>query len=487
MKTTGFKRLMVVSSCGLVLSGTPVAMAEELVAASQEQTTTEDTAIQEPEVLEQEQPAPEQEEIKAEVVNEAPVKKTLPVLNGVKNHTIKEGETFDPKAGVTAQDEQDGDLTDQIQLTGSVDTNQAGTYTVTYSVKNLLGESATATAIIQVEKIEKQAAPLPQPQAYTLEIADFTALRYSDLKAQMIERLVLKESNGAIATLADVSSFTIDQPEATNTLGEKTITLSVTASDGTVSEKTITVTVVSGLRIETTDLTLIDEETFDPYAGIQAFETASDGSETRLGAYDPATKTGIEVIKNTVDLNKAGLYEVRYRVHTSLGETAERSIRVTVIVKQIFDPTIYLTVNDQIMTVGEELTSEKILGWAEVLGASHIAYEIVDQVIPVDAYNRLTSAGSYRIRYTATKEGVPSVQKEIILTVRDRVCYSAPTVQKRILRTSPQLGSVRTERKLPKTGETKSSLLNPLLGLSLIGLVAFLKRERLLSKLMGKK
>lgn len=483
MNTKGFKRLMVVSSCSLLLSGTPVAMAEELVEASQEQTTKE-TTIQEPEVLEQEQPAPEQKEIKAELVNEAPVKKTLPVLNGVKNHTIKEGEIFDPKAGVTAQDERDGDLTDQIQLTGSVDTNQAGTYTLIYSVKNFLGESATATAIIQVEK---QVAPLPQPQAYTLEIADFNALRYSDLKAQIIERLVLKESNGVIANLADVSSFTIDQPEATNTLGDKTITLSVTAGDGTVSEKTITVTVVSGLRIEMTDLTLIDEESFDPYAGIQAFEKASDGSETRLVAYDPATKTGIEVIKNTVDLNKAGLYEVRYRVHTSLGETSERSVLVTVIVKQVFDPTIYLTVNDQVMTVGEELTSEKILGWAEVLGASHIAYEIVDQVIPVDAYNRLTSAGSYRIRYTATKEGVPSVQKEITLTVRDRVCYSAPTVQKRILHTSPQLGSVRTERKLPKTGETKSSLLNPLLGLSLIGLVAFLKRERLLSKLMGKK
>ncbi|MGH1892606.1 fibronectin type III domain-containing protein, partial [Enterococcus durans] len=43
-------------------------------------------------------------------------------------------ESFDPLAGVTATDKEDGDLTSQIKVTGSVDTTKAGVYTLAYSV-----------------------------------------------------------------------------------------------------------------------------------------------------------------------------------------------------------------------------------------------------------------------------------------------------------------------------------------------------------------
>lgn len=488
MKNQVLRRLMVVSTCGMVLSGMPIAEAEEVMKAEQEQVATVDTQEpQENEALEQEEQAPDQTETKVEVVNDEPVKESVPVLKGIKNQTIKEGDTFDPKAGVSAQDELEGDLTDRVQIMGTVDVNKAGEYTLIYSVTNSTGKTATETATIQVEK-KPVAEPISErPETFTLEINDFTALLLSDLRAQIEDQLVLRDLNGDIVPLADVEGLTIDQSEATKTLGAKNVILSVTAKDGTVSEKTITVTVVSSLRVETADFTLIDADTFDPYAGIQAFEKANDGSEKQLGVYNTATKTGIEVIKNTVDLSMSGNYELRYRVHSSLGETVERSVNVTVMVKQIFDPTIYLNVSDHVMYVGEELTSEKILGWADVSGADQIAYEILDQMIPLDAFNRLTTAGTYRIRFTATKEGVPSVQKDITLTVRDYVFCSKPAIQTQTIRTSPQLGSVRTERKLPKTGEVRSGWLNPLLGGTLIGLVAFLKREKLLSTLTRKK
>lgn len=490
MKNQVLRRLMVVSTCGMVLSGMPIAEAEEVMEAGQEQVETVDTQEpQENEALEQEEqaPAPEQTETKVEVVNDEPVKESVPVLKVIKNQTIKEGDTFDPKAGVSAQDELEGDLTDRIQIMGTVDINKAGEYTLTYSVTNSLGKTATETATIQVEK-KPVAEPISaRPETFTLEINDFTALLLSDLRAQIEDQLVLRDLNGDVVPLADVEGLTIDQPEATKTLGAKNVILSVTAKEGTVSKKTITVTVVSSLRVETADFTLIDADTFDPYAGIQAFEKASDGSENQLGVYDPSTKTGIEVIKNTVDLRMSGKYELRYRVHSSLGETVERSVNVTVMVKPIFDPTIYLIVSDHVMYVGEELTSEKILGWADVSGADQIAYEILDQMIPLDAFNRLTNAGTYRIRFTATKDGVPSVQKEITLTVRDYVYSSKPAIQTQTIRTSPQLGSVRTERKLPKTGEVRSGWLNPLLGITLIGFVGFLKSEKLLSTLTRKK
>lgn len=57
-----------------------------------------------------------------------------PVISGVNNQTITVGESFDPLAGVTATDKEDGDLTSQIKVTGNVDTTKAGVYTLAYSV-----------------------------------------------------------------------------------------------------------------------------------------------------------------------------------------------------------------------------------------------------------------------------------------------------------------------------------------------------------------
>lgn len=57
-----------------------------------------------------------------------------PVISGVGNQTITVGESFDPLAGVTATDKENGDLTDKIEVTGSVDTTKAGVYTLTYAV-----------------------------------------------------------------------------------------------------------------------------------------------------------------------------------------------------------------------------------------------------------------------------------------------------------------------------------------------------------------
>lgn len=64
--------------------------------------------------------------------------------------TIEEGSTFtDP--GATATDPEDGDLTAQIIVTGSVDTNDSGTYVLTYSVTDSAGDSAQVTRTVEVE------------------------------------------------------------------------------------------------------------------------------------------------------------------------------------------------------------------------------------------------------------------------------------------------------------------------------------------------
>ncbi|SHK77386.1 chitinase family 18 [Clostridium cavendishii DSM 21758] len=84
-------------------------------------------------------------------VTKSEIPNTAPTISGATNKTINIGENFDPKSGVTATDKEDGILTNKIVITGSVNNNLAGDYTLTYSVTDSKGLSTTVTRIITVK------------------------------------------------------------------------------------------------------------------------------------------------------------------------------------------------------------------------------------------------------------------------------------------------------------------------------------------------
>ncbi|MET2854388.1 immunoglobulin-like domain-containing protein [Vibrio owensii] len=59
-----------------------------------------------------------------------------PVFSGISDVRVHHGSSFDPYAGVTVSDKEDGDLTNSITVEGSVDVNTVGTYVLVYSVKD---------------------------------------------------------------------------------------------------------------------------------------------------------------------------------------------------------------------------------------------------------------------------------------------------------------------------------------------------------------
>ena len=73
-----------------------------------------------------------------------------PVISGPVDQIIEVGATFDPLAGVTANDFVDGDLTADIDVTGTVDTSTAGDYDLTYTVSDAAGNETTVTITITV-------------------------------------------------------------------------------------------------------------------------------------------------------------------------------------------------------------------------------------------------------------------------------------------------------------------------------------------------
>ena len=87
-----------------------------------------------------------------------PPSNTPPVitLNGANPMNLNVGDTFtDP--GATANDKEDGDITSKIVVTGTVDTTTAGTYTLTYTITDSGGLSATTTRTVNVQS--KPSAP----------------------------------------------------------------------------------------------------------------------------------------------------------------------------------------------------------------------------------------------------------------------------------------------------------------------------------------
>ena len=83
---------------------------------------------------------------------DAPIINTNPEITGVKDQTITVGSAFNPLSGVKATDKEDGDLTSEIKVTGTVDTSKAGVYKLTYSVVDKDGGKAEVSCNITVEE-----------------------------------------------------------------------------------------------------------------------------------------------------------------------------------------------------------------------------------------------------------------------------------------------------------------------------------------------
>ncbi|EPI04316.1 hypothetical protein D920_00254, partial [Enterococcus faecalis 13-SD-W-01] len=88
-----------------------------------------------------------------------------PIISGADDIKINVGDKFDPVSGVTAYDNEDGDLTSELKYGGIIDTGKAGEYTINYTVWDSDFNTSTVQRTITVND------PTVEP---TLEANDFT-------------------------------------------------------------------------------------------------------------------------------------------------------------------------------------------------------------------------------------------------------------------------------------------------------------------------
>ena len=113
-------------------------------------------------------------------VSEKTSTNTAPVINGVTNKEIKIGSAFNPLTGITASDKEDGDLTNKIVVSGTVDTTKAGAYNLTYSVTDSKELVTTAKATITVVNDTTPEIPTYSPtKAYVAgDIVMYNGVKY---------------------------------------------------------------------------------------------------------------------------------------------------------------------------------------------------------------------------------------------------------------------------------------------------------------------
>lgn len=83
-----------------------------------------------------------------------PPPNSAPVLKGVFSKEITKGKSFNSMDGVTAFDKEDGDVTSNITVSGSVNTNVIGSYNLTYTIIDSEGTKSESTIVIIVTEKE---------------------------------------------------------------------------------------------------------------------------------------------------------------------------------------------------------------------------------------------------------------------------------------------------------------------------------------------
>ena len=233
---------------------------------------------------------------------------TAPIitLNGASSIDLNVGETY-TELGATATDNVDGDLTSSIVTSGSVNTNVAGTYTVTYSVSDAAGNNASANRTVNVNA--DTTAPiitLNGPSNITLELGE----AYSEQGATATDNV-----DGNL-TSSIVTSGSVN----VNIAGAYIITYSVSDAAGNNASTTRTVTVnpdTTAPIITLNGASAIDLNVGDTYNELGA--TATDNFDGDI--------TSSIVISGTVNTNVVGAYTVNYNVSDSSGNNASQVSR----------------------------------------------------------------------------------------------------------------------------------------------------------------
>lgn len=258
----------------------------------------------------------------------------IPTIDA-KDQVLTVNDSFDPMQGVSAHDEEEGDVTEKVEvIENNVPTDEnkkttkEGSYTVTYKVSDSRGASSIKTITVVVNPVMEELNHIPYITAedQVLTIGDPLNLFY--------HVSAMDDEDGDLTGSVKLVKSTVPVDENGNTIkaGAYTVIYSVSDSQGASSTKTVSVVVNPKMEsinqipiIHAKDKTVSVGDVFEVLQDVTA-EDVEDGDVTG----------NLRVLENNVPMDdngkitKAGLFTITYQVTDSKGASSTKTITVTV-------------------------------------------------------------------------------------------------------------------------------------------------------------
>ena len=235
-----------------------------------------------------------------------------PVLSliGAPAITLTLGDNY-VDAGVNANDNVDGNITANVAVTGSVNTNEIGTYLLTYNVSDAAGNAATSiNRTVTVESVQVGNAPVVTAPADIIVAA--TNSNGTAATSWRIKRFL---NNASARDVEDGFLFSTDNNAPTVfPLGVTTVTFSATDSDGNIGTASAKVTIADQMKPV---LTLLGSATLNLNHG----DNYDDAGATATDNIDGDISANI-VTSGSVNTSVSGNYTLAYNVSDNAGNSA---------------------------------------------------------------------------------------------------------------------------------------------------------------------
>ncbi len=292
--------------------------------------------------------------------------------------------------GATASDAQDGDISGDIIVSGSVDTTTPGTYVLSYNVSDSTGRTAeTRTRTVQVVDTTAPVVSLIGSANIALNVGD----TYTESGATASDTC----DQSLPAVTIDSSAVDTSQP------GSYQVTYNVSDSSGNTATQVIRTVTVSDAGAPVITLTGANPQFIEcPSAYTELGATASDDVDGNL-------TDEITINSTAVNTTVPGTYPVTYNVSDNAGNAAVQVTR-TVTVRDTTAPVITLTGNATVaLNVGDTYIES---------GAT--ASDTCDQSLPAVTIDSsavdTTQPGSYQVTYNVS-DASGNAASQVIRTV----------------------------------------------------------------------
>ncbi|CAH0200258.1 immunoglobulin-like domain-containing protein [Peribacillus sp. Bi134] len=229
----------------------------------------------------------------------------MPVISGAAGKSIPFNSTFNPKTGIKAKDDKDGDLTSVIRVEGKVDTKKVGTYNLIYTVADKAGNVAKVTRKITVYDQVKPVISGAGNKTIKLN-SSFSPKTNVSAKDNADGNLTSKIKVTGTVNTKKKGTYTLKYTVTDSSKNAATVTRKITI-DGTKP-------VISGANSKT----VAYYSTFNPKSGVSAKDNLDGNLTSKIK------------VTGTVNTKKKGTYTLKYTITDSSKNTATVTRKITV-------------------------------------------------------------------------------------------------------------------------------------------------------------